>query len=445
MPPPDDMLDTLQRAHLGRLQTAYAEILAALGFDAVLIHSGHARAHFGDDQEASFAAYGHFVHWTGASYNQHDWLWIEPGKPPHWYYYAPADFWYLPTPAPTGTLAEVMTLTPLREPALPPEASTANARFAVLGDIAPDALPAGAEANPPALVSALDELRMRKDDYERHCLFEANQWALAGHAAACEAFAAGASELDAQLAYLAASRQRELQVPYQNIVGINAHAGTLHYQHYDITAPTAPRSLLVDAGHRHAGYCADITRTWAAKQADPLFERLIKGVTHYQQRLIARLAPGLDFVELHREMHVHLAELLGETGLISCSAEAAIESGLTRAFCPHGLGHSLGIQVHDVGGRQGDAQGTPLPPPAADPALRLTRRLDVGMVVTIEPGLYIIPMLLESLRHGAMRDAVDWSAVDRLEDHGGIRIEDNVIITANGHDNLTQGRPIADG
>ena len=66
------------------------------------------------------------------------------------------------------------------------------------------------------------------------------------------------------------------------------------------------------------------------------------------------------------------------------------------------------------------------------------------MVVTIEPGLYVIPMLLEPFRQGAQREAVDWAAVDRLQDHGGIRIEDNVIITADGHDNLTQGGPIAE-
>lgn len=438
-----DPVEKLQAAHLQRLQTAYEEILQAQGFEAVLIYSGHAGVHFADDQEASFKGYGHFVHWTGAAHNPHDWLLIEPGKKPHWYYHAPADFWHLPTPAPTGVLAEFMGLQPLQDTRWPTLEGVGQ-RLAVIGNLAPGACPAGAELNPPSLLAALDELRMFKDDYERHCLFVANQWALAGHQAAREAFAMGASELDIQLAYLAATRQRESRVPYQNIIGIDHHAGTLHYQHYDALAPATPKSLLVDAGHEHAGYAADITRTWASAHADPLFERLIQGVTDYQQRLITRLAPGLDFVDLHREMHQHLAELLVETRLTSMSAEAAIDSGLTRAFCPHGLGHSLGIQVHDVAGRQRDARGTPLPPPDADPALRLTRTLSAGMVVTIEPGLYVIPMLLAPFRQGKQRDAIDWAAVDRLQDHGGIRIEDNVIITAEGHDNLTQGEAIVD-
>ncbi|MDH4573183.1 Xaa-Pro dipeptidase [Salinicola acroporae] len=437
--------ETRQRAHLERLEAAYANILATQGFDAVLIYSGHAGVHFADDQETSFRSYGHFVHWTGASHHQHDWLLIQPGSKPRWYYYAPADFWHLSTPAPTGVLAQMMTLEPLRDTGWPPPRQISARRLAVIGNLDASAMPLGAELNPPALLAALDDLRMRKDDHERHCLFVANQWALAGHEAARAAFADGAGELDVQLAYLAATRQRESQLPYQNIIGINHHAGTLHYQHYDLEAPDVPRSLLVDAGHAHAGYAADITRTWASAHADPLFERLVEGVIDYQQRLIARLSPGLAFVDLHREMHRHLAELLVETRLVTVSAEAAIACGLTRAFCPHGLGHSLGIQVHDVAGRQSDDRGTSLPPPAEDPALRLTRTLDTGMVVTIEPGLYVIPMLLEPFRHGAQRDAVDWSAIDRLQDHGGIRIEDNVIITADGHDNLTQGKPVVEG
>jgi len=438
-------VDALQRAHLERLQDAYATILAEQGFDAVLIYSGHAKVHFADDQEASFRGYGHFVHWTGASHHPHDWLLIQPERAPHWYYYAPADFWHLPTPAPAGVLAEVMALEPLRNSGWPALALAGGGRrLAVIGELKAADCPPGTQLNPPALIAALDELRMRKDDYERHCLFVANQWALTGHEAARGAFAMGAGELDIQLAYLTATRQRESQVPYQNIIGINHHAGTLHYQHYASVAPETPKSLLVDAGHAHAGYAADITRTWASIHADPLFERLIQGVTDYQQCLIARLAPGLDFVDLHREMHRYLAELLADTGLTSMTPEAAVESGLTRAFCPHGLGHSLGIQVHDVAGRQRDDKGTPLLPPDSDPSLRLTRTLDEGMVVTIEPGLYVIPMLLESFRQGSQRHAMDWTAIDRLQDHGGIRIEDNVIITAQGHDNLTQGAPIPD-
>ncbi len=135
-------------------------------------------------------------------------------------------------------------------------------------------------------------------------------------------------------------------------------------------------------------------------------------------------------------MHRLLGELLVESELVSGSAEAAVEGGITRAFCPHGLGHSLGVQVHDVAGRT-TRDGTPLPPPIQHPALRLTRELEAGMVVTIEPGLYIIPMLLEPLEADPTGRHVNCALVERLAPHGGIRLEDNVAVTTDTARNLT--------
>jgi Xaa-Pro dipeptidase len=107
-------------------------------------------------------------------------------------------------------------------------------------------------------------------------------------------------------------------------------------------------------------------------------------------------------------------------------------------FFPHGLGHLLGLQVHDVGGRLANRDGELAPPPAAWPGLRNTRTLDAGAVVTIEPGLYFIPALLESARDGAAASAINWSLIKELMPFGGIRIEDNVLATTDGADNLTR-------
>ncbi|HSH56678.1 MAG TPA: Xaa-Pro dipeptidase [Halomonas sp.] len=427
--PPD--LDTLQARHLDALESAYAETLSRHSLEGVLIHSGRPRVHFGDDQEASFAAYGHFVHWTGQAHLAHSWLLIRPGHPPRLYLHAPEDFWHLPAALPDEAWVRRFEVERGRfetPPALP------AGRLAVIGDVdqaVADALEA--DANPAGLVMALDELRVRKSEYEIECIAEANRRALKGHAAARRRFMEGGAELDIQLAYLGASRQRESELPYGNIIGVNAHGGVLHYQHYASEAPAARRSLLVDAGHRYRGYCADITRTWAGPNADPTFQPLIDGVTAIKDRLGAALAPGVDVITLQERMHKELGSLLVEQGVFQGSAEAAVGSGLTRAFCPHGLGHLLGAQVHDVAGRQA-TDGTPLPPPDDHPALRLTRPLEAGMVVTIEPGLYVIPMLLAPHRE---RDDVDWQRVERLADHGGIRIEDNLVVTASGARNLT--------
>ena len=420
--------------HLAALRQTYGEVLTRLGFDGVLLYSGQPCRHFADDQEASFAAYGHFMHWIGQADLARSWLLVRPGQRPTLKIHAPDDVWHLPARLPDEAWVEAFEIEMGRDDAPP---TLPAGRFAVLGDVAASlAESLGAACNPEDLVSALDAGRVRKSDYEIACLREANQQAMNGHRAARRAFLAGGAELDIQLAYLGASRQRETALPYASIVGLNAHGGVLHYQHYDIVAPSHRRSLLIDAGHRERGYCADITRTWTGPDADPVFAPLIEGVTALQRGLIETLAPGVDYVDLHQRMHLALGQLLADQGLVHCSPEAALHQGITRAFCPHGLGHLLGLQVHDVAGRV-DGTGRPLPPPAQDPALRLTRELEAGMVVTMEPGLYVIPLLLAPLKAGAASHDIDWSLVDRLADHGGIRIEDNVVITPSGHDNLT--------
>jgi Xaa-Pro dipeptidase len=429
-----DPLAELQHRHLDRLERHYAELLFGLGLDGVLLYSGHPTPHFGDDQYANFQAYGHFLHWTGQADIAHSWLLVCPGKRPVLFLHAPDDFWHLPASLPPEAWTERVDVVKGRfevPPALP------RGRYAVIGDVdAATARALGAELNPGALLMALDEGRVLKSEYEVACIGHANRQAMAGHIAARDAFLAGAAELDVQFAYLQASRQRESHVPYGNIIGINAHGGVLHYQHYDSLPPKKQHSLLVDAGYRYRGYCADITRTWAGAQADALFSLLIEGVTHVQQRLIAALRPGVDYVALHEKMHGLLAELLVEHRIVRSSPEAAVAGGITRAFCPHGLGHLLGLQVHDVAGRRA-ADGRDLPPPEAHPALRLTRELEAGMVVTMEPGLYVIPMLLEPLREGPAGRLVDWAIVERLAPHGGIRIEDNVLVTTAAAENLT--------
>jgi Xaa-Pro dipeptidase len=111
---------------------------------------------------------------------------------------------------------------------------------------------------------------------------------------------------------------------------------------------------------------------------------------------------------------------------------------VTSAFFPHGLGHLLGIQVHDVGGFMENESGTTIDPPSGHPFLRLTRVLEENMVLTIEPGLYVIDMLLENLRGTLAEKQVNWETVDWLRPFGGIRIEDNVRVLVNDRENLTR-------
>jgi Xaa-Pro dipeptidase len=105
---------------------------------------------------------------------------------------------------------------------------------------------------------------------------------------------------------------------------------------------------------------------------------------------------------------------------------------------PHGIGHLLGVQVHDVGGFMENESGGTIDPPSGHPFLRLTRVLEEDMVLTVEPGLYIIDLLLENLRGTPAETHVNWNTVDRLRPFGGVRIEDNVRVLADGNENLTR-------
>ena len=427
-------LFNLQHDHIAHLQRAYSDILTDHGFDSLAIYSGHTSVHFADDHAPPFQTYGHFMHWVGLADVQHSWLIIQPEKRPQLYLYAPADFWHLPTHLPEEPWVAAFDIHLCSEKTSPP----LTGKAAVIGDI--ERLPTStqkalkAEHHPERIVYALDELRMFKTPYEIACLREANRLAIAGHQASQAAFIGASGELDIQLAYLAASRQRESNVPYQNIIGLNEHAGVLHYQHYDLTAPKQRYSLLVDAGRRFRGYCADITRTYAGPDAPAAFGELVTAMHGLKDELVKGVAPGVNFLILHEQMHHHLGEILVANNLFKGTPEEAVTEGVTRAFCPHGLGHSLGLQVHDVAGLR-HPDGTPAPAPEHHPALRLTRTLRPGMVVTIEPGLYFINMLLAPLRNTDL--PINWQLVDQLVPCGGIRIEDNVAVTESGFANLT--------
>ena len=427
-------LFNLQREHIAHLQHAYSDILTDHGFDSLAIYSGHTSVHFADDHAPPFQTYGHFMHWVGLADVQHSWLIIQPEKRPQLYLYAPADFWHLPTHLPEEPWVDAFDIHLCSEKTTPPLSGNA----AVIGDIERLATniqqALKAERHPERIVQALDELRLFKTPYEIACIREANRLAIAGHQASQAAFIGASGELDIQLAYLAASRQRESNVPYQNIIGLNEHAGVLHYQHYDLNAPKQRYSLLVDAGRRFRGYCADITRSYAGPDAPAAFGELVTAMHGLKDELVKGVAPGVNFLALHEQMHHHLGEILVANDLFKGTAEQAVVEGVTRAFCPHGLGHSLGLQVHDVAGLR-HPDGTPAPAPEQHPALRLTRTLRPGMVVTIEPGLYFIAMLLDPLRNTSL--PINWRLVDQLAPCGGIRIEDNVAVTESGFDNLT--------
>lgn len=434
-------MSELYPAHV-RARQAKAEVaLAAASFDAMVLQSGAPFTYHADDQDAPFHSAPHFAHWVPMEGPRHLLL-VRPGKRPMLVRVAPEDYWYEQTPLGDPSWAREFDLVELKseeEAWKHVESSTPLANAAYVGDS-----PGGAAAhgiprkrvNPPALIARLDWDRSFKTPYEVECLEEATRMAARGHAAARAAFQAGASEIEIHQTYVAAVGCVDEELPYPSIVALDEKGATLHYQRK--RTHRNGKVLLIDSGAKHLGYGSDITRTWTARDCDETFRDLVRGLDGLQQELCASVKPGMPYGDVHHAAHARVGDLLNVLGVIAKGGEEAVSLGLTSPFFPHGVGHFLGIQVHDVSGRQKGPKGGTVPPPPQHPHLRTTRTIAEDQVFTIEPGIYFIEMLLRPLRTSEHAALVDWKLVDRLTPCGGARIEDNVVVTKSGHRNLTR-------
>ena len=176
-----------------------------------------------------------------------------------------------------------------------------------------------------------------------------------GTRAAEAAFRDGRSEFDIHRAYCKAVSHTDPELPYGNIVALNEHGAVLHYTDLDREPPATIRSFLIDAGAQVHGYASDITRTYSS--GDQRFQALIDRMDAMELEIVARVQAGVDYRDLHVDTHRMLAEVLVDAELATGDPDTLLETGVTSAFFPHGLGHLLGIQVHDVGGLQENEAG----------------------------------------------------------------------------------------
>ena len=428
-------LASLYAQHVATLRQRADRALALGGFDHLLIAASTPLRKFLDDQDYAFVANPHFRHWLPLTDTPGSWVAYTPGHKPKLIFVQPRDYWHVVPAAPSGYWVDQFDITTVRTPA-EAVALLPKGHRAVIAPECPSV--EGVEANnPETVVNYLHWHRSYKTPYELVLMREASRIGAHAHRAAEQAFRAGESEFGIQLAYLAAARQTENELPYANIVCLNEHSAVLHYTHFDRTPPPEGRSFLIDAGASKSGYASDITRTYAGSGHDA-FQALIDSMDRAQQGFAAKVKAGQNYADLHIHAHHVLADVLREHGLIRMSAESAVQSGVTSAFFPHGLGHPIGLQVHDVAGFQRDERGGFIPRPDGHPYLRMTRVLEPGMVVTIEPGLYFIDMLLEELRDKPVSNDIDWNKVAAFRPYGGIRIEDDVVCTSGEPENLTR-------
>jgi len=434
-PEPAMDLKALFLDHLkGRL--AYVDkALEATGFDSLVISSGQPFTYFADDVDAPFRSIPHFRHYCPAT-GPHHVLHLRPGLKPRLIYYAPEDFWYeqLPLGEPFWIEGFEVVLAGTLDAVWSELGSPSNAAY--LGNELERAAGAVLTPNPGALTTTLDWARAYKSPYEIRAMEEATALGAKGHLAGRAAFLQGASELEIHHAFVQAVGCQDHELAFPSIVALNEKGATLHYENK--RSFRSGQVLLLDCGARVRDYPSDITRTTAAPGCDTRFVGLLAAMERMQQRLCAEIRPGRPFGELHHICHRWTAELLIEAGLLKADPAEAVTKGFTRVFMPHGLGHHLGIQVHDVGGKLAGPDGATQAPPPEYPTLRTTRTLEPGHVVTVEPGLYFIPMLQRPFREGEDSSCFNWKLIDELAPCGGIRIEDNMLVTAQGGRNLTR-------
>ncbi|MGE5626264.1 MAG: Xaa-Pro dipeptidase [Bacillota bacterium] len=434
------MSDALARhypAHLATVRRHFDAAMHAAGCDQVAVYAGRLHIQFLDDAPYPFKVNPQFKWWLPLTEAHDSLLVYTAGKKPVLLYYQPDDYWHVPPAPPSGYWVEHFDLRILKTPEQAREEIPPAKRRAFIGEWQEDFKDGGFDlVNPERLLNPLHYARAAKTEYELECLRRANHSAIRGHRAAEKAFRAGASEYEIHNAFLSGSGQSDDELAYHAIVALNEHAATLHYQHWQPQKPSRHHSFLIDAGTQFHGYASDVTRTYSGARDE--FQALIDGLDKEQQALGAKVKPGQDFKALHIESHHAVARLLAEFGLVKLSAEAIVAEGISKAFLPHGLGHLLGLQTHDVAGHQASPEGGTLPRPEGHPYLRTTRTLGENFVVTIEPGLYFIDALLEGLKTGPQSRHVDWKKVEAFRKFGGIRIEDNVVAKAAGPENLTR-------
>jgi Xaa-Pro aminopeptidase len=286
----------------------------------------------------------------------------------------------------------------------------------------------------------LDVVRRPKDEIEIERMRVAERATSAAFAAAVPALVAGSTERSVQVELeTAALRAGADAMAYDTIVGAGTNSAVLHFMPTDRRLAGGDL-VLIDAGADYRQYACDITRTYPVGGQLNAEQAELHAVVHAAERAaIERCVPGTEWVDVHMTAAQVIAEGLVAFGVLRGEPSALVESGAVWLFFPHGIGHLFGLGVRDAHGPLPSRRDTPSPVKN----LRINLPLEPGFTVTVEPGVYFVPAMLQDPdRRARHRDAVNWERVDGLTNFGGIRIEDNLLITPDGHEILTADVPV---
>ena len=255
------------------------------------------------------------------------------------------------------------------------------------------------------------------------------------HRAAMAETHIGGHERYVAAAFDATIARHGLTNAYSSIVTVNGHI--LHNHKY-INPLKDGQLLLLDGGAEStAGYASDVTRTWPVSGTfTPRQRAAYEAVLKVQKRCIEMVTQGVRYRDIHMAAARGIAQFLVAEKLLNISADDAVEVGAQALFFPHGIGHLIGLDVHDLenfGDRPAYAQGRTRSSQFGTGYLRLDLDLVAGMAVTIEPGFYVAPAILNNPKlKEHLGSFVNWSTVEKWNGFGGIRIEDDVLCTTEG-------------
>lgn len=286
-----------------------------------------------------------------------------------------------------------------------------------------------------SLHPAIDTCRVIKDPYEIASVRHANHVTTAAHLAVLRALKRVSNERELEAVFI----ERCLALgckeqAYHGIFGAGTNAATLHYVDNDRDLK-GKWNVLVDAAAQWGCYCADVTRTLPLsgtfnKESRGIYEAVLR----MQKESLLMIKCGVMWEDVHARAHeVALEELLKLGILTGGDKEDFIESGVSVAFFPHGLGHYLGMDTHDTGGNPNYED--------KDPEFRYLRvrgRLPAGCIVTVEPGIYFCRFIIEPyLKDPQQAKYINKAVLEKYWDVGGVRIEDDILVTSDGYENLT--------
>lgn len=287
-----------------------------------------------------------------------------------------------------------------------------------------------------SLTKAVIDLRSKKTDAEIKYMEDALVITKRMHLAVMKGAKEGLKESDLTAMAQEISTAADVLLAYPIILTV--HGQTLHNHHHANTLKTGQLVLGDFGAENPAHYASDITRTFpVAKTFTSQQKDIYETVLRAQQAVIDMLKPGVSYKDAHLQSARVITEGLKAVGLMKGDTDAAVAAGAHALFFPHGLGHMIGLDVHDMEDlgedHVGYAEGTKRSDQFGLRYLRMARNLEEGFVLTVEPGIYFIPELID--RWQAEKNCADFINYDKLSGYrsfGGIRIEDDCLITSTG-------------